>query len=107
VPWLVGGLLALGAWALALGLRSQQRLLRDGRAAPAVVTRHHKYNTGHGTRRSMTYEFAIVGGGVATGKASTSRKPPAIGSIITVVYDPDRPRRSRPYPFPWATPRVD
>jgi hypothetical protein len=107
VPWLVGGLLALGAWGAALGLRYQTRLLRDGRPAPAVVTAHQKHNTGHGVHRSMTYEFPLVGGGVARGKASTSSKPPAIGSVITVVYNPDRPGRNRPYPFSLVTPRVD
>jgi hypothetical protein len=47
----------------------------------------------------MTYDFALLNGAVASGRSQTSSKPPAIGSVICVVYDPDRPSRNLAYPF--------
>jgi len=88
-----------------LAIRRQHQLLTEGRIAPAVVTGHRKHHTGHGgTHRSMTYEFPLLSGAVATGKCSTSSKPPAIGSVICIVYDPEYPKRSSVYPLSLVTP---
>jgi hypothetical protein len=47
----------------------------------------------------MKYEFPLVEGGIGKGKGSPSRKPLAVGSTITVIYDRDNPRRNSPYPM--------
>ena len=54
----------------------------------------------------MTYEFPLLGGGVASGKASAS-KTSAVGATIAVLYDPDKPGRNHPYPFSLVTANVD
>jgi hypothetical protein len=102
-PLAATGLATLGAtcvWAI----RGQRRLLEDGRAAPGIVTAHKTDKSSHGKHHSMTYAFQLTSGAMATGKAGTSSKPPAIGSVVTVIYDPDRPKRSRVYPFSLVRP---
>lgn len=95
VAYLVAGALALTAGFVLLPLRRQRSLLSEGRAAPARVTRHAKNQ--HGT--SFDFEFASLSGAKVKGKGGPRSKPPAIGSTICVVYEPDNPRRSAPYPF--------
>jgi uncharacterized protein DUF3592 len=101
VAYLVGGALALAAGLVLLPLRCQRRLLSEGRAAPGHVTRHKKGH--HGTE--FTFEFTTLSGKRITGKTSPRAKPPVVGAPITVVYDPDEPKRSAPYPFELVTPR--
>jgi hypothetical protein len=52
----------------------------------------------------MTYEFPLLSGAVASGKAGTSAKPPAIGSVICVIYDPESPKRNAVYPLSLVIP---
>jgi hypothetical protein len=85
-------------------IRRQRQLLTDGRIAPGIVTGHQKQKTSHGTHLSLTFEFPLLSGAVAKGKAGASSKSPAVGSVITVVYDPDRPSRNRLYPMPLVRP---
>lgn len=84
-------------------VRWQRTLLSDGRPAVAVVTSVRK---GHGssgeTSREMAYEFRVLAGTIATGKASAS-KAMAVGDTLSVVYDPERPKRNKPYPFSLVT----
>jgi len=80
-------------------LTFEKRLVRDGRAAPAIVTKITTHRTSHGgTHWHVHYEFRLLNGRLAAGKSHAWRKTPAVGSAICVVYDPDRPRRSLPYP---------
>jgi hypothetical protein len=44
----------------------------------------------------------VLAGTIATGKAAAG-KSAAIGTTISVVYDPERPARNRPYPFSLVT----
>lgn len=82
-------------------LNSQRRLLMEGRPAPALVTAVVTHKTSHGgSHRSITYTFPVLSGATAAGKSESPRKPPAVGSVICVVYDTERPTRSRIYPFP-------
>lgn len=86
-------------------INGQRRLLTDGRAAPAIVTSHQRHHTTHGgTHRSLTYEFPLLNGAIAKGRSQTSSKPPAVGAVICVIYDPDRPARSMAYPFSLVQP---
>jgi Protein of unknown function (DUF3592) len=89
---------AVGGLSLA-AIRKERRLLMEGRPAPAVVLKHFKHHSGHGTLLTMTYEFPLLNGAIATGRSGTSRKPPPVGSVICVVYDSDWPKRSKPYPM--------
>jgi hypothetical protein len=100
LPFLIGTALALLALLCGEVVRRQRRLLMEGRPAPAVVTavRKHKGSHGH-TYRELSYEFPLLGGGTATGKAQVSGKSADVGAAICVVYDPDEPCRNRPYPF--------
>jgi hypothetical protein len=72
--------------------------------APAIVTAHQKQKTSNGTHRSLTFEFQLPSGKRTTGKSGTSSKPPAVGSAICVVYDPDRPTRNGIYPLSLVRP---
>jgi hypothetical protein len=105
VPWIIGSAVAgLGVAGL-LMLRNQLRLLTDGRPAPAIVTRLIKHRSSHGgTHRSITYDFPLLSGATARGRSVAPRKPPAIGSVICVIYDPERPRTSMLYPLPLVQP---
>ena len=100
VAILVGaGLVGTGV-ILVIVLRRQLALLRDGRPAPAVVTRHSWAQHG---QKNFHYEFPLLGGSVEKGKRGPTRRPPAIGATLCVLYDPDNPRRNAPYPLEMAT----
>lgn len=99
-PLVAIGLLAL-SWLPAHALRHQRRLLVEGRPAPAVVTRHHKDQ--HGI--TVHYEFPLLSGAKATGKSGPVKKPPAIGSEICILYDPDQPSTNSRYPLSLVKPR--
>ena len=94
VPYLVFGELAVVALILAMLLRRQMRLLTEGYPAPGIVTGHRRTRNGTVIR----YEFQLMNGATAKGRGQ-SRRPPAIGSQICVLYDPENPRRNAPYPL--------
>ena len=75
--------------------RRQRTLLENGRAAAGVITRMRR--TKHG--RSIRYDFLLPGGRTGSGSGMAKRGNSDEGSVITVVYDPDDPTRSGPYPF--------
>ncbi len=104
LPFVVAPLIAGTGLLCLLAIGRQRRLLTDGRVAPAVVTGLRKHRTQHGTHRSLTFRFPLLSGAVASGKSGASSKPPAVGSVIYVVYDPERPSRNRPYPMPLVRP---
>jgi hypothetical protein len=105
LPFVVAAALAGAAWLCLYMISVQRRLLMEGRAAPAVVTGHTKTHTPQGgTQQSIAYAFPLLSGATAAGKSAASRRPPAIGSVICVLYDPERPRRSMPYPLPLVRP---
>ncbi|MBZ5497866.1 MAG: DUF3592 domain-containing protein [Acidobacteriia bacterium] len=103
VPFLVACSLMISSPLLLLLIRRQRRLLAEGRPAPGIVTRHGEMQRGsHGEKRGVKYhyEFSLLSGAIARGSAGPVKIPPAVGSRITVLYDPENPRRSVPYPFP-------
>lgn len=97
--WLPSGLSALlvaGAMLIVWLIRRQMQLLSDGRPALARVVKHTRGQHG----KSFTYEFPVLGGGTKKGNSgSETRKPPAVGSTICVIYDRDNPGRNSPYPL--------
>jgi hypothetical protein len=94
VPYLVSGALAAIASVLTILLRIQMRLLTEGRPAPGIVTGLRRTRDGTVIR----YEFKLLNGATAKGRGQ-SRRPPAIGSPICVLYDPENPCRNAPYPL--------
>lgn len=105
VPPVVGGALAACGVLCLLGLNRQRRLLMDGRAAPAVVTGMRKHSSPHGgTHRTITFEFPLLSGATRAGKRDMARKPPEIGSVMCVIYDPDQPSRHTLYPLSLVRP---
>lgn len=104
VPFIVAPLVAVAGLLCLVAIGRQRRLLTDGRVAPAIVTGHRTQRTSHGTHRSLTFEFPLLSGAVASGKSGASSKSPAVGSVICVVYDPERPSRHRPYPMSLVRP---
>jgi hypothetical protein len=108
VPYLAATPLVLGGLVCLYVVRRERQLLENGRPAAAIVTGQHKHRSSEGgTHRSITYEFRLLSGAPGKGRSSTSSKPPAVGSTICVVYDPDRPRRSKPYPFGFVRASVE
>ena len=94
IPCLVAASTAALALLLTLPLRSQARLLAEGRPARGIVTAHRKTKDGTVVR----YEFALLSGAHAKGKSGPLRHPPALGEGICVLYDPENPGKSASYP---------
>jgi hypothetical protein len=76
----------------------QRSLLEYGTPAGAVVERVAPMKGGW----MITYQFLGASGDTVKGRCSVSVKPNA-GDTITVVYDPERPKRSARYPLKYVT----
>jgi hypothetical protein len=100
IPYVAGLGLALVGAAVLIPLRRERHLLSEGRPARATVTRHRKSQ--HGTE--YTFAFRTLSGARHTGKSGLTRRPPDVDATITVLYDPDQPRRSAPYPLALVAP---
>ena len=98
--------LALAGCLVMLKIRREVHLLSEGRAAPAVVTRLKKIHYEHQHGTEVFYEFLLLNGSATTGKYGPVRRPPAVGATLSVVYDPDHPRRSALYPLRLVRPDV-
>jgi hypothetical protein len=94
LPYVLAGVLGVGACLMPLPLIAQRRLLAEGRPARGQVTRHTRDQ--HGTK--VHYEFRTLAGSRASGKAGPVRKPAAVGSAVCVLYEPDRPGSNMLYP---------
>lgn len=95
-PFLVGSMFSGIGVGLVFLLKREAGLLSEGRPAPAIVT---KYSHGQHGSKNVHYEFRLLSGSLAKGKSGPTRKLPAIGATICVLYDRDNPRRNRAYPF--------
>ncbi len=103
-------LLLGGAGLAAYAILRQRRLLAEGRAAPALVLQVKKveHRHPHGGRRleyKVRLEFAILSGARVEGEYGPVKKPPSLGSILCVLYDPECPRRIAPYPLSLVRPQ--
>lgn len=97
--------LACWSFLIAALLRRQRRLLREGHVAGGRVVEVKRVHTGHHSGYRMVYEYTTLSGAVCTRRLDVSHKPLPAGSALAVIYDPDRPQRSAPYPFPLVTVR--
>ncbi|MEO8591728.1 MAG: DUF3592 domain-containing protein [Candidatus Solibacter sp.] len=91
-PFLIGGMLIFMAPLMILPLRRQYLLLCEGRPAPGKITEIKKSDK----TLTVKYEFRLMSGGIATGKASVSKAPV---EPLCVIYEPDNPRRNALYPM--------
>jgi hypothetical protein len=79
--------------------RRQKALLEIGTAAAGVVTKVSPVKGGY----SVAYTFLDSHGNIVSGRTGVnSRDKPSPGSTITVLYDPEHPRRSSMYPLKFA-----
>jgi hypothetical protein len=102
VPPLVVFALVAGVLILVEGLfmriiTMQRRLLAEGRPALAVVTKIGR-TADHG-KKVIHYSFKDLGGKLIDGKSGPQRNPPAVGSVLTVIYEPDNEKHNRIYPL--------
>jgi hypothetical protein len=88
-------------------LRRQRRLLEEGRAALATVTKVRKSNTQHGKRYRVEYEFNAGEGSTRRGKWEAGRMPFETGQEFTVIYLPDEEKWSARYPLSLVRVRRD
>ncbi len=101
-PVLLAVGLAVGSFCVTIPLRRQRFILTYGRVAPGWVTSHGRTRrSSHGTDlgKPYFYDFRLLSGATANGKAGPTKTPPAVGSLIPVVYDPDNPRCNTAYPL--------
>jgi len=106
LPWLTAATCCALASFVAAALTRQRRLLIWGRAAEARVIARQKHSSGEGgAHDTLSYEFPLLSGVLRKGTTATSRKGPAIGDRLCVIYDPDRPSRNAPYPLSLVRPR--
>lgn len=104
VAYVVASIPSVASLLCMAAIRRQRTLLSEGRAAPARITTLKKRHGSHGsTHHEIHYEFPLLGGGMAAGKAAAP-KSSVVGSTIFVLYHPDRPSRNQPYPFSLVTP---
>jgi hypothetical protein len=84
---------------LLLNVNRQRWLVTEGRAAQGVVTGMKARTSSHETKSfAVTYQFPLLDGRMATGKSTFNKNPPAVGTTVQVLYNPERPGRSAIYP---------
>jgi hypothetical protein len=98
-PLVFGASLAVSAL-LSAALRRQWSLLAHGRPAQATVTQTKRGVPGVKTAASRVhYEFRILSGARRTGQYYVEKGAPPAGAALTVLYDPENPRRNSSYPL--------
>jgi hypothetical protein len=102
---IVAGVLFLVEWLFIRILVMQRRLLAEGRPAPAMVTKIGR-TADHG-KKIVHYVFKDLGGRLIDGKSGPQRNPPAIGSILNVIYEPDNEKHNRIYPLALVKTKMD
>lgn len=96
VPVIAFAIPAFGGLVLLGKLRSDRQLLSEGKAAMGIVRKTHR--SSHG-QRAVTYEYALPGGSILKKRSGPTRKTLEPGSMVTIIYDPDKPSRSAIYPM--------
>jgi hypothetical protein len=86
----------------------QRRLLRSGQPAPGIVTQVSGEKA-----RTVRYRFLGMDGDPIKGKLGNYQHPIKLRDVVTVLYDPRRPRRNTLYPSPlfrlpkeWTQPSI-
>jgi hypothetical protein len=89
----------LGSFLLVWKVRRERRLLSEGRAAVARVTRSKRVWRGKHRMNHVHYEFKVLSGAARTGWYETNRQPPPEGTEVVILYDPYDNRRQARYPM--------
>lgn len=89
----------VAALLISRSLHKQRALLANGRAALAQVTRCERARKGDHRVHRVHYEFKVLSGATRTGHYEVQKKPPEVGSTLTVLYDPDASEKSARYPL--------
>lgn len=94
VPLVFAGVVML------LVVSRRRRLLTYGRATEARVTGSRRFSHGsHGGKGyHVDFEFRLLSGARRTGRFDVQKNPPAEGSAVVIVYDPDEAGRVMRYP---------
>ncbi len=98
-PWvsiLVAGVLFFVAWLVTRILALQRRLLAEGRPAPGIVTEVARTRNG----KVAHYAFMAMSGKVINGKLRPRKNPPAVGTVLSVIYEPDHETHNSTFPLP-------
>lgn len=106
IPFLVSGLMLAGGMLPLFFIYREKKFLEQGRVAPALVTSHDQpQRSSHGQMQGQKYhyEFPLLSGAIKRGSSGPVKKPPGIGSLLPVLYDPENPCRNRPYPLTLIT----
>ncbi|MGH9628507.1 MAG: hypothetical protein ACRD7E_09240 [Bryobacteraceae bacterium] len=81
-------------------IRRRSRLLSEGRATLAKVTRAEKLRARESTTWRVHYEWTLLSGARRSYHRDFQQKtPPAPGTTIPIVYDRDNPRHHARYPL--------
>jgi len=91
--------LAFGAGPLWFALRSQRNMLETGRVAGARVVGVRKVRHEDSTGYRVEYEFQVLSGAWRRIELPASRKPPDVGTVVPLLYNPDNDRRAVLYPL--------
>jgi hypothetical protein len=103
VSILPAGALLIVAWMLTRLPARQRRLLAEGRPAPAIVTKIARTQQG----KVAHFVFMAMSGKLISGKSNPQKKPPEAGSILSVIYEPDRESHNSIYPLSLVKTRID
>jgi hypothetical protein len=106
-PWVIPPSslsLLLVAWLLARAVMRQRLLLSEGRLADARVVASKRVARQHHHGYRVTYEFRALSGAMVTAASETRRRPPEIGTRISVVYHREDPRWNAVYPLSLVRP---
>ena len=79
-------------------LLPQRRLLVRGNPAQGTVTRCKEGNQGRSSGYFLEFDFSLPEGSRCQGKVFRG-EPMAEGATVTVIYDPNNPRRNALYPL--------
>lgn len=108
LPYVIALVLGGLCWLCCFFVRRERRLLAEGRPAVAIIIGHsrmHRSSHGGEVGKVAYYQFAQLSGALAKGETGPRKEPPAIGSTIPILYDPENPGRNSPYPFSLVRPR--
>ena len=89
-----------GSVVIFLRIKRQRSLLEEGRVALGSVTGAHWVSRNEGGHYRISYQFSAAGGETYKGAFQGSKKKSgAAGIPLTILYDPDNPKRNTRYPM--------
>ena len=76
-------------------VRCQKNLLSEGKAVMGIVRKTHRSQHG----QAVTFEYTLPDGQVMRRRSGPTHRKLQTGSIVTVLYDPEKPTRTALYPM--------